>query len=643
MEMHLKETKKPQAKSASLFCNIKFFVLCHGSMQLTQLLYSAYVKSTVTTIEKRFGLNSFSSGFISSLHEISNTVLIVFVSYFGSRVHRPRLIGLGGILMSFSALILTLPHFLSQPYEYSTVLIGNLSRDMCLPEGNASSLPPTGHCSDGDSRQLSETNNLWLLMAIAQLLFGVGSVPIQPFGISYVDDFAESGNSPIYIAILFAVAVFGPALGYLLGSVMLRVYVDVDKINPGSKLELNASDPRWIGAWWMGLLVSAGSLAVTSIPYFFFPREMQGESSKVSGTEADVLKEDLQEDQISLFDFLKKFPRMTVKLLLNQVFLLLVLAQCCFSSVIAGLATFLNKFLEKQYGTTTAHANLLIGSINLPAAAVGMLLGGIIMKRGGLSLKGIPKFSSVILLISICLCIPLFFMGCSTQNIAGVNVPYRLSNSSSFQSSRSQLQCNSDCSCPQNAFHPVCGSDNTEYLSPCHAGCTSFVFDSELSRVQNYTNCSCIGEGEDPGSASPGSCANSCPRFLLPVMFLISFASFIASLSHNPVYMMVLRTVDQKEKSFAIGVQFLLMRVLAWLPAPAIFGVLIDSSCIRWKEICANKAGACSYYDNNLLRNRYLGIQVGFKAMGIVLLALVGWKVHRTNAYSFQKRPEGPV
>uniref|UniRef100_A0A4W5KHJ9 Solute carrier organic anion transporter family member n=1 Tax=Hucho hucho TaxID=62062 RepID=A0A4W5KHJ9_9TELE len=189
---------------------------------------NSYFKSTITTIERRFGLSSFSSGTVSSLHEV------------GRRSH-----------------------------SWPAALQEN-RQDLCSLQDTSNM---TEACGMTEIKRIADTNNLWLLMAIAQLLFGVGSVPIQPFGISYVDDFAGRGNSPLYIAILFAVSVFGPAFGFLLGSVMLRIYVDVDRTGSGRNC-LAPTDPRWVGAWWMGLLISSASLALTSTPYFFFPRSM---------------------------------------------------------------------------------------------------------------------------------------------------------------------------------------------------------------------------------------------------------------------------------------------------------------------------------------------------------------------------------
>uniref|UniRef100_A0A3B5MKE6 Solute carrier organic anion transporter family, member 2B1 n=1 Tax=Xiphophorus couchianus TaxID=32473 RepID=A0A3B5MKE6_9TELE len=97
----------------------RVFVLCHSLLQLAQLLVSGYMKSSISTIERRYGLSSQKSGILAAFNEVGNTVLIVFVSFFGSRVHRPRYIGGGALLACLASLLMAVPHFLSGEYTYT--------------------------------------------------------------------------------------------------------------------------------------------------------------------------------------------------------------------------------------------------------------------------------------------------------------------------------------------------------------------------------------------------------------------------------------------------------------------------------------------------------------------------------------------
>lgn len=48
-------------------------------------------------------------------------------------------------------------------------------------------------------KKATEHSVVLFLIFLGQLLMGIGAVPIQPFGISYIDDFASKTNSPFYL------------------------------------------------------------------------------------------------------------------------------------------------------------------------------------------------------------------------------------------------------------------------------------------------------------------------------------------------------------------------------------------------------------------------------------------------------------
>lgn len=162
---------------------------------------------------------------------------------------------------------------------------------------------------------------------------------------------------------------------------------------------------------------------------------------------------------------------------------------------------------------------------------------------------------------------------------------------------------------------PVCGNNGLTYFSPCHAGCTAF------SSSSNYTNCACVhanitniysGVGGSQAHASigredfaevtvvpvatAGPCTTPC-RTIYPFLILLFFMTFIVASTQMPLLMIVLRSVSEEERSFALGMQFVIFRLFGYIPAPILFGNLIDSTCLLWKSTCGEKGGRCLIYD----------------------------------------------
>uniref|UniRef100_A0A3B4Z7M8 Solute carrier organic anion transporter family member n=1 Tax=Stegastes partitus TaxID=144197 RepID=A0A3B4Z7M8_9TELE len=401
------------------------------------------------------------------------------------------------------------------------------------------------------AQQSSAQQVVYPLLLLAQLLLGVASVPIQPFGISYIDDHASRRNSPLYLGILLAVTSIGPAFGFVTGAFMLRFYVDFDKLTKGEEIKLDSKDLRWVGAWWVGFLMAACLLFITALPYFFFPRNMPKEVSpdgqrKLQTTQSPNRTASsrrspsrsspcFSSSKVSLtFPLPVGFPRIALRTLRSPIYLLVVLAQVNLAALLSGLATFMAKFIERQFSQTVSFSTMMIGAVGIPMAVLGTVLGGALMRRFNLSVSGSSKLCTAAILLCMFSAMPLLLIGCPTQTVAG-------GTSFTPDTELTELSCSSGCRCPQEAFNPVCGSDGVEFRSPCHAGCLSVETDAD-NKVTNYTDCRCVG---GLAVALPGTCGSGCSHLLRPFMVLLALTSFIAAFSQTPSYMMILRYEDK--------------------------------------------------------------------------------------------------
>ncbi|KAL6479230.1 hypothetical protein MHYP_G00126630 [Metynnis hypsauchen] len=641
-------------KKTSCFSNIKIFLVAECALMLAQGTVGAYLVSVLTTLERRFNLQSADVGVIASSFEIGNLALILFVSYFGARAHRPRLIGCGGIVMALGALLSALPEFLTNQYEYKTTEAWrrDMGRDVC----SNTSRGEMDRCLNKPN-----TNMMYLLLIGAQVLLGIGATPVQPLGVSYIDDHVRRKDSSLYISILFSTLVFGPACGFILGSVCTKFYVDAVFIDT-TKLDITPDDPRWIGAWWGGFLLCGALLFFSALFMFGFPSSLSERQEGGTESEQAMLPPVAQGfdrskpsngvlrnhhtaigNSVSCCDQLRVIPKVTKHLLSNPVFTCIILAACMEIAVVAGFAAFLGKYLEQQFNLTTTSANQLLGMTAIPCACLGIFMGGLLVKKLNLSALGAIRMAMLVNLISTACYVSFLFLGCDTGPVAGVTVAY--GNETLRPNTKPEAACISNCNCYTSSVSPVCGSNGVTYLSSCFAGCTrSFSTGVPPPLAQNLTGCACIsGDGDgDSAIAVPGKCPSpGCQEAFLTFLCVICACSMIGAMAQTPSVIILIRTVSPELKSYALGVLFLLLRLLGFIPPPLIFGAGIDSTCLFWSTECGSR-GACILYDNVAYRHLYVSLAIVLKVIAFLLYTTT-WQCLRRNYKKYIKNNEAYV
>ncbi|XP_078422016.1 solute carrier organic anion transporter family member 3A1-like isoform X2 [Cetorhinus maximus] len=509
----------------SYFSDIRTFLIAECLLMLTQGISGAYLVSILTTLERRFDLHSTELGVIASSFEIGNLMIILLVSYFGGKGHRPRLIGCGGIIMAIGSLFCALPEFLSHQYQYkqvdTSVLKDTCMANLSLEEEQLAIEKNLKTCAETET-----TNMMYVLVIVAQVIIGAGATPIQPLGVSYIDDHVRKRDSSLYIAI----------------------------------------------------------------------------------------------------------PQVTKQLLMNPVFTCVVLAACMEVAAISGFAAFLGKYLESQFGLSASYANQFIGVTAVPCVCLGIFLGGFMLKKMSLTPLGAIKMTMTVNMLSTATYVMLLFLGCETGPVAGATITYMNGSFTGFQRNLT-VPCNENCGCTKETFNPVCGSDGITYLSPCFAGCTD----------KNLTNCACINtEFAQNATAMSGRCPRTNCGNAFPAFFaVVCIGSLIGAMAQTPSVMILIRSVNPEYKSYALGVQFLMLRLLGFIPPPLIFGAAIDSTCLIWSETC-NRSGACALYDNDSYRYLYVSIAIGMKTIAFILYTTT-WHYIKSHSKKYIQGDEDSV
>lgn len=642
-------------KNSSCFSNIKIFLISECALMLAQGTVGAYLVSVLTTLERRFNLQSADVGVIASSFEIGNLALILFVSYFGARAHRPRLIGCGGIVMALGALLSALPEFLTSQYEMGKIWRTDVGREVCANSSNRQA----HEAEDAVCQNKANTNMMYLLLIGAQVLLGIGATPVQPLGVSYIDDHVRKKDSSLYIGILFSTLVFGPACGFILGSVCTKFYVDAIFIDT-TKLGISPDDPGWIGAWWAGFLLCGALLFCSALPMFGFPQSLPQSERDESDTQQVMLPPPgdyqnypspkpntangalpgLQPDSsASCCQQLRVIPGVTRQLLSNPVFSCIILAACSEIAVVAGFAAFLGKYLEQQFNLTTTSANQLLGMTAIPCACLGIFMGGLLVKKLDLSALGAVRMAMLVNLLSSACYVSFLFLGCDTGPVAGVTVPY--ANETLRVGEKPDAACMSHCSCFTSSISPVCGSNGVTYLSSCFAGCSAATGDQGTAHSsQNVSGCSCVSHLPEAATVLPGKCpAPGCQEAFLIFLCVICVCSLVGAMAQTPSVIILIRTVSPEIKSYALGVLFLLLRLLGFIPPPLIFGAGIDSTCLFWSTECGER-GACLLYDNVAYRHLYVSLAILLKGLAFLLYAST-WYCLRKNYRKYIHGQEG--
>ncbi|XP_040608700.1 solute carrier organic anion transporter family member 6A1-like isoform X4 [Mesocricetus auratus] len=405
-------------------------------------------------------------------------------------------------------------------------------------------------------------------------------------------------------------------LGYLLGFV-ISSWPPPQHGNPNED-ENEIQFRKFQQNWWSGFFSVAVLSWCTFLPLLCFPCRLPGAHKLRFEKEKEPPSFDKRLKNKEYGPSLKDMVQTTKCLLKNPLLICYSLCKTTESLTFKGSMSFVPIYLQNQFLITPSVASMLTGLILIPGLAIGHFVGGLIVDRLEMSCKNKIRFTVVTSTIALVLFILILFVECETVKFAGINEDY----DGSGNLGNLTAPCNEKCACPSSIYASVCGRDDTEYFSPCFAGCRASKF---LHNEKAYYNCSCIKQGltnadteGDFVDAVSGKCSNKCHT--LPLFFAFFFSSILFSnLSSIPVTITILQSAPANLNSLSLGITYTIWRIGGSIFAPLAFDVSIARACIYWNINECGIKERCWIHNKSKMVYIVMGLCVFFQSSTALL------------------------
>lgn len=90
---------EPEWLQSILLTPNSFITIICSYVFFQSLTFAGYLPAVLSTIEKRFNFLSTQAGLIISAYDIGSLCVVVFISYYGGKGHRPQWIATGSVIV----------------------------------------------------------------------------------------------------------------------------------------------------------------------------------------------------------------------------------------------------------------------------------------------------------------------------------------------------------------------------------------------------------------------------------------------------------------------------------------------------------------------------------------------------------------